>query len=239
MSNGDAPKQMFPTVGVVIPALNEAEALGHLLPRLSALGPGQIVVGDNGSSDGTAEVARAHGCTVVREPRRGYGAACWAAMQALPGDIEIVVFIDADSSDDLSRLPELVGPILRDEADLVIATRDAPSVPRDALTPAQRFGNRLAVTLIRLRWGYRYRDLGPFRAIRRGSLDQIDMQDRAFGWTVEMQVRALQERLRIRQVSVHYERRRIGRSKIAGSVRGSLRAGYWILSTIARYWKVR
>ncbi len=188
-----------------------------------------------GSTDETANVAREHGATVAHEPRRGYGAACWAAMQMLRDDIEVVLFLDADSSDDLSRLPDLIEPILADKADLVIATRDAPTVEKGALSWQQRFGNRLASSLIRWRWGYHYRDLGPFRAISRKALDRIHMRDRAYGWTVEMQIRALQEHLRIRQTSVHYKRR-IGRSKIGGSIRGSIKAGYWILTTIAKHW---
>lgn len=222
-------------VVVIIPALNEEASLRIVLPNLVALGPGQIIVGDNGSTDRTADVARSHGAEVIHESQRGYGAACWAAMQHIRPGIEIVLFVDADASDDLSRAEELVAPIARDEADLVIATRDAASVEKGALSPQQRFGNRLATWLIRLRWGYRYRDLGPFRAIRRSSLDRIAMQDRAFGWTVEMQIRALQERLRIQQVSVHYKNR-IGQSKIGGTIRGSIKAGYWILSTIGRHW---
>lgn len=222
-------------VSVIMPALNEEASLRVVLPQIAALGPSQVIIGDNGSTDQTADVARSFGAEVVFEPQRGYGAACWAAMQRIRPDIEVVLFIDADASDDLTRAAELVDPILRDEADLVIATRDAPTVEEGALSPQQRFGNWLATRLIRLRWGYRYRDLGPFRAIRKSSLDQIAMQDRAFGWTVEMQIRALQERLRIQQVSVHYKRR-IGQSKIGGTIRGSMKAGYWILSTIGRHW---
>ena len=145
-------------IGVVIPALDEELSLRELLPRLGEYQLGQIVVGDNGSSDGTAAVASEHGCTVVHESRRGYGAACWAALQALRPDIDVVLFLDADSSDDLTRLPDIVGPVLRGEADLVIATRDAATVERGAMTAQQRLGNWLAVTLIRLRWGFRYRD---------------------------------------------------------------------------------
>ncbi len=223
-------------IGVVIPALDEELSLRELLPRLGEYQLGQIVVGDNGSSDGTAAVASENGCTVVHESRRGYGAACWAALQALRPDIDVVLFLDADSSDDLTRLPDIVGPVLRGEADLVIATRDAATVEKGAMTVQQRLGNWLAVTLIRLRWGFRYRDLGPFRAIDRAALNRIEMRDRAYGWTVEMQVRAIQEGLRIRQVSVHYKRR-IGKSKIGGTLRGSIKAGYWIVYTIFRNWR--
>jgi glycosyltransferase involved in cell wall biosynthesis len=218
-----------------MPALNEEASLSVLLPRLSRYALGQTIVADNGSTDRTAEVARRHGCTVVYEPRRGYGAACWAAMQALTKDITVVLFLDADASDDLSRIPDLIEPVLHGQADLVIATRDATTVEPGALSLQQRLGNRLAVALIRRRWGYRYRDLGPFRAIRRDALDRLRMRDRAFGWTVEMQIRALQENLRIRQVTVNY-RRRLGRSRIGGSLTGSLRAGYCILSTVLRHW---
>ncbi len=218
-----------------MPALNEEASLRVVLPQIAALAPGQVIVGDNASTDDTANVARSLGAEVVHEPQRGYGAACWAAMGRIRPDIDVVLFVDADASDDLSRAHELVEPILRGEADLVIATRDAPTVEAGALSPQQRFGNWLATRLIRLRWGYSFRDLGPFRAIRRSSLDAIAMRDRAFGWTVEMQIRALQEGLRVRQVSVHY-RRRIGQSKIGGTIRGSFKAGYWILSTIGRHW---
>ena len=222
-------------VAAVMPALNEAESLRRLLPELARFGLGQIIVGDNGSTDETARVVQENGGILAHEPRRGYGAACWAAMQKLGDDIEVVLFLDADSSDDLTHLPDLVEPILRNEADLVIATRDAPTVEKGALSRQQRFGNWLATCLIHSRWGFRYRDLGPFRAIGRQALERINMRDRAFGWTVEMQIRALQEHLRIKQTSVHYKRR-IGRSKIGGTLCGSIRAGYWILTTIARHW---
>ncbi|MFQ5424644.1 MAG: glycosyltransferase family 2 protein [Phycisphaerae bacterium] len=234
----DVGRSDYRRVGVVIPALNEEASLRLLLPELVRHGLGQIVVGDNGSTDATAAVAREHGCTVAHAPRRGYGAACWEAMQALDSGVDVVLFVDADCSDDLSRIPDVVGPVLCGDADLVIATRDAPTVEAGALTLQQRWGNHLAVSLIRFHWGYRYRDLGPFRAISRAALDQIAMRDRAYGWTVEMQIRAIQEGLRIRQVSVHYKRR-VGESKIAGTVRGTIKAGYWILATILRHWMRR
>ncbi len=220
-------------VAVVIPALDEAAGLTRLLPQVQSLGVGCIVVGDNGSRDDTAQVARSFGARVVHEPRRGYGAACAAALRDVPAAHDVIVFLDADVSDDPAHLPALAAPVLADEADLVIGCRDAALRDPGAFTLPQRFGNWLATRLIRLGWGYAYRDLGPFRAIGRAALDRIQMQDRAFGWTVEMQVRALELKLRIRQISVPY-RRRVGRSKISGTLRGVVLAGYWILSTLGR-----
>ncbi len=179
---------------------------------------------------------RDQGAFVAPEPRRGYGAACWAAMQRIAPSIRVVLFLDADGSDDLSRMSDLVQPILDGRADLVIATRDADTVEKGALSTQQRAGNWLATRLIRMRWGYRYRDLGPFRAISKDALDRINMRDRAFGWTIEMQIRAIQENLRIEQISTHYLCRAVGPSKIGGSLRGSAKAAYWILRTMARHW---
>ncbi len=226
----------FPHVAAVMPALNEAESLRRLMPRLTPFGLGQIIVGDNGSTDETARVVLDHGGLVAPEAQRGYGAACWAAMQRIAPDIRVVLFLDADGCDDLSRLPDLVQPILEDKADLVIATRDAPTVEKGALSPQQYFGTWLATRLMRMRWGYRYRDLGPFRAISKDALDRIGMRDRAFGWTIEMQIRAIQENLRIEQISTHYLRRATGSAKIGGSIRGSAVAAYWIIRTMARHW---
>ncbi len=234
-----------PRVAVLIPALNEAKALALSLPALREVldsvrdsAEFQIIVADNGSSDDTAAVAIAAGATVVRETRRGYGAACAAGIAHLasPGELapHVLVFLDADGSDDPASLPDLIEPILADKADLVIGCRDRWLREAGSLTPPQAFGTWLAVTLIRWIWGFRYRDLGPFRAIRFSSLVAIDMRDRAYGWTVEMQVRALQLRLRIDQRSVPYRRRKLGRSKISGTIRGVFLAAYWILTTIAR-----
>lgn len=220
-------------VAVVIPALNEAAALTVLLPIVRSLGVGRIIIGDNGSTDETARVAADAGAVVIAEPRRGYGAACAAALTALPDDCRVVVFLDADMADDPALLPALAEPILRDQADLVIGCRDAAGQEAGAMTLPQRFGNWLATRLMWLRWGFRYRDLGPFRAIDRDALDRMGMRDRAYGWTVEMQARALQMGLRITQISVPY-RRRIGRSKISGSIRGVVLAGWYILTTLGR-----
>ncbi len=225
-------------VGVVIPALNEADNLRTLLPTLNSLNPGQIVVGDNGSTDGSGDVARELGATVADAPVRGYGAACWCAMEKLNDHIDVVVFVDADQADDVTLLPSLVRPILQDEADLVIGTRVGAMCESGAMSLPQRFGDRLATWLIRVGWGFRFGDLGPFRAIRRSSLHAIGMRDRAFGWTIEMQIRAVELELRIWQLPVPYRRRR-GKSKISGTVRGVVLAGYWILTTWARLWWTR
>lgn len=227
-----------PGVGIVIPALNEAENLRTLIPQLQTLAPCQIVIGDNGSTDRTAEVARSCGADVATEPKRGYGAACWAAMQQLRPDVHIVAFMDADLADDPAYLPGLVEPIHRNEADLVIGWRDPHLREPGSMTAPQRFGNQFAARLIRWGWGYPYRGLGPFRAIRRSGLDRLAMRDRAYGWTVEMQVRAVEDGLVIRQMNVPY-RRRGGVSKISGTVRGVALAGYWIIRTSGVLWWTR
>jgi glycosyltransferase involved in cell wall biosynthesis len=220
-------------VSIIIPALNEEKSLGELLPILNDLHVSQIIVADNGSTDSSREVAAGCGCTVVTETRRGYGAACAAGIEALDSDCKIVVFLDADLADDPAYLSRLVAPIAEDRADLVIGSRDAHLREPGCMTVPQRFGNWLATRLISLGWGFRYRDLGPFRAIGRDCLERMRMRDRAYGWTVEMQVRALQMGLRIEQVAVPY-RRRVGVSKISGTVRGVCLAGYYILTTIVR-----
>lgn len=218
----------------MIPALDEEDALGPMLAAVDRLLVGQVVVGDNGSRDRTAEVARHGGAEVVHVAERGYGAACAGALSVLRDDVRIVVFMDADGSDDPSEIPALLEPILAGRADLVIGSRTLGTVEAGALTPQQRFGNWLAVKLIRLIYGHRYTDLGPFRAITRELLDRIAMQDRRYGWTVEMQVRALQLGARVTEVPVRY-RKRVGKSKISGTVTGVIKAGWWILYTIARY----
>ncbi len=222
---------------MIIPALNEALNISGVLDLLNTFGLRQIIVADNGSTDGTADAARVGGATVVAEPRRGYGAACYTGMQQLDDDIEVVVFLDADLSDDPTLLLELVGPILDGHFDLMVGARVASLRERGSMTLAQRFGNGLAVTLIRWGWGFSYTDLGPFRAIRRQSLDAINMQDRAFGWTIEMQIRAIELGIRIGEMPVPYRCRADHTpSKISGTIRGSLKAGYWILSTCGKLW---
>lgn len=222
---------MASTVALIIPALDEESAIGPLLDGVDRTLVRDVIVGDNGSRDNTAEVARARGATVVHVAERGYGAACAGALERLPADTEIVLFMDADGSDDPSEIALLLAPIEENRADFVIGSRALGVVERGALTPQQRFGNWLATRLIARIHGHRYTDLGPFRAIRRDLLDRIAMRDRRYGWTVEMQVRALQLGARVAEVPVRY-RRRVGKSKISGTVSGVMKAGWWILYTI-------
>jgi glycosyltransferase involved in cell wall biosynthesis len=221
-------------VDAVLPALNEEASIGAVLSAIPRPPVRRVVVADNGSTDRTADVARAHGAVVVAEPRRGYGSACLRGLAALrPDPPHAVLFLDADWSDDPSEAPRLLEPIAAGRADLVIGSRVLGGAERGALTAAQRFGNWLATRLLRLLYGARYTDLGPFRAIRWDALEALRMRDPDFGWTVEMQGKAARLKLRCEEVPVRY-RRRIGTSKISGTVGGTVRAGVKILGTIAR-----
>jgi glycosyltransferase involved in cell wall biosynthesis len=221
-----------PRVAIVIPALNEERSLPLVLAGLPREGIYEIVVADNGSTDGTAQVARAGGARVVHEPRRGYGSACLAGIAALE-DPGIVVFLDADHSDDPADLPRVLAPLLEGRADLVIGSRVLGEREKGALLPQAIFGNWLATRLIQWFWGQHFTDLGPFRAIRADALRRLEMEDRDFGWTVEMQIKAARRGLRCVEVPVRY-RRRVGRSKITGTIRGTLLAAHKILFTIFR-----
>lgn len=226
-------------VAIVIPALDEEQALPGVLATLPRAGEGwelgAIVVADNGSRDRTAEVARAAGATVVREPRRGYGAACLAALASLASaPPDVVVFVDADGSDDPADLAPLLAPIVAGRAGLVIGSRVAGGAEPGALTPAQRFGNALAVALLAALYGARASDLGPFRAIRWDALARLGMRDRDYGWTVEMQARAARAGLVTVEVPTRWRRRRGGRSKVSGTLRGVIGAGWKILTTLLR-----
>ena len=220
-----------PRVSIVIPALDEEAAIGGVVASVRER-VARVIVADNGSTDATAEVARAAGAEVVRVPRAGYGRACLAGIERA-GDSDIVVFMDGDASDDPDDLEALLAPILSGEAVFTVGSRLREDAERGALTLPQRFGNRLACTLMRVIWGSRFTGLGPFRAIRREALEDLRMRAPTYGWTVEMQVRALKAGLTYREVPVRY-RRRIGTSKISGTVRGMMLAGWYILSTIAR-----
>ncbi len=224
---------MAQKISVIIPAFNEEASIGLVLDALPRVLVHEVLVVNNGSTDRTAEVAARHGARVIDEPRRGYGQACLTGIAHLDQP-DIVVFLDGDYSDFPEELTELVEPIIKDKADLVLGTRMVLPESRKALLPQARYGNSLAVFLIRLFFKHRFTDLGPFRAIRYESLLSLGMRDRNFGWTVEMQIKAVREKLRILEIPVHY-RERVGVSKITGTVSGTLKAGTKILYTIFRY----
>ncbi|MEM1250160.1 MAG: glycosyltransferase family 2 protein [Acidobacteriota bacterium] len=223
------------TVDVVIPAYNEERSLPRVLAALPAR-VRRVVVADNNSTDATARVAREGGAEVVPAPRQGYGSACLAGLDHLrrTGPPDLVVFVDADYSDHPEELPRLIEPLETGAADLVIGSRVLGQREKGALLPQARAGNLLAVWMIRVLYGHRYTDLGPFRAIRWPALELLAMQDPDFGWTAEMQVKALRSGLRVVDVPVSY-RKRVGQSKITGTVRGTVLAGYKIITTILRY----
>lgn len=225
-------------VAVVIPALNEEASLPLVLREIPRPPVGAVVVVDNGSTDRTAEVAAAAGVRVVGEPCRGYGAACLRGLAELAADPagppDVVVFLDADYSDHPDELPLLLEPIRSGEADMVIGSRLTGRRERGAMPPQSIWGNRLACFLMKILFRANHTDLGPFRAIRWDALQRLGMCDRNYGWTVEMQIKAARIGLRVCEVPVSY-RRRIGVSKISGTVLGSIKAGYKILYLIARH----
>ncbi len=227
-------------VDAVIPALDEEQALPGVLDELKRTSVRRVVVVDNGSRDATVEVARARGAVVVHEPRRGYGAACLrgiAECRAAQPAPEVVVFLDGDGADDPAELDHLLAPIARGAADLVLGSRTLPGarIEKGALTPQARAGNLVATLMIRALYGVQHTDLGPYRAIRLESLERLEMVDLDFGWTAEMQVKAIRRGLKVVEVPASWRRRRGGRSKISGTVAGVVGAGYKILTTIARH----
>lgn len=220
------------TAALIIPARNEELSLPTVLRSVPA-GVSRVIVVDNGSTDNSAEVARANGAEVVSETRPGYGIACLAGIEALKENPpDLVVFADADGSDGVENIGILLEPLLTGEAEMVLARR----VPKDrkALSTQQRFGNWLATRLIRLIWGYDYQDLGPMRAISWQALLCLNMRDRDFGWTVEMQIRAVKHKLRVVEKPLPYHIRIAGKSKISRTVSGVFRAGSKILWVIGR-----
>ena len=224
------------SVCVVLPALDEEAALPGVLNRIPSWVDDTIVV-DNGSVDGTSRVASASGARVVREPVHGYGRACMAGIRAGRG-FDILVFLDADGSDHPEQMDRLVDPIVAEGADLVVGSRTRGHLERGAMSFPQRMGNLLAPLFIRLLWGQRFSDLGPFRAIDAASLQLLQMEAPAYGWTVQMQIRAARLGLRCAEVPVDYSRRRGGRSKISGTVCGVLGASAEILSCVAAEWRL-
>jgi hypothetical protein len=220
-----------PHILVIIPAFNEAESIQKVIREIPEE-VSEVVVVDNGSTDETAACAKRVGATLLHEPKRGYGAACLKGIDyAKTKQPDIVVFLDGDYSDFPGDMTDLLKPILTQNVDLVIGSRLLGKAEKGALLPQARFGNWLATRLINLFWNYRFTDLGPFRAVKFERLLAMQMQDQTFGWTVEMQVKAAKMKMRCAEVPVRY-RKRIGVSKITGTVSGTLKAGYKILFTI-------
>lgn len=218
---------------VIIPALNEEAAIGRVVSAVPRDLVGEILVVDNGSTDRTAQAAQAAGARVVHEPVPGYGAACLAGVKAAR-NAEVVVFLDGDGGDDPSEIPAVLRPILDGRAELVIGSRLPRLSEPGALTAHQRLGNRLVTSMVRLLYGLRLSDIGPFRAIRAEVLGDLRMEHKTYGWPVEMIVKATKKGYRVVGVPVSC-RKRIGRSKVSGTVTGSLLAGYHLLSTTVRY----
>ena len=228
---GLTPDEPAPKIAVIIPALDEEEAIGHVLEEIPDVVTA-VTVADNGSTDRTAEVARAAGARVVTETRRGYGRACLAGLGA-ETDADVIVFLDADRSDYPEEIHLLLAPILAGNADFALGYRCGVGRPLSA-----RLGTAFCVSLINLIWRTQYRDLGPFRAITRSALERLRMADQTWGWTIEMQVKAAEAGLRTQEVPVR-QRPRIGHSKISGTVLGTLRAGFRMIVTIWSLWRTR
>lgn len=227
-----------PVIVVIIPAFNEENSVGRVVREIPAGLVAEVIVVNNNSNDQTAVEAARAGATVIDEPVPGYGRACLAGIayartrQPKP---DIAVFLDADYSDFPAEMTGLVEPILEQDIDMVIGSRALGNRESGSMTPQQVFGNWLATNLLRLMYGVRYSDLGPFRAIRFDTLLALEMQDKTYGWTVEMQLKAAKLGFRTTEIPVSY-RKRIGFSKISGTVKGTVLAGYKIITTIFRYW---
>jgi glycosyltransferase involved in cell wall biosynthesis len=226
---------MQPRVFAVIPALNEEAAIGRVVESLPRDLLTQIIVVDNGSTDDTATVAWKAGAVVITEPEQGYGAACAAGVTlARRLDAAVIVLLDGDASDVPSDLAAILAPVLAGDADIVMGSRARGNIEPGALTPQQRFGNWLAARILR-RYGLAITDLGPFRAIRADALATLDMRERTYGWSTEMLVKAARAGLRMQEVPVSYRKRVGGKSKVGGTVRGSIKAAIVILQTAYRY----
>lgn len=222
-------------VFVVIPALNEGETIGRIaretLPHVT-----QLIVVDNGSTDNTAAAAREAGANVINEPRRGYGYACAAgSAAALEAGADVIVYMDGDGSSLPSELDKLLEPLRNHSADLVLGSRTLGHIAAGAMPPHQRFGNWLSANLMNRLYHVQTTDLGPFRAIRADLLAELDMQEMTFGWPTEMMVKTALRNRRIVEVPVSWHKRQAGKSKVSGTIRGSILAAYYIIGTIVRY----
>jgi len=223
-------------IAIIIPALNEEDALRQLLAEIPQNFAQWIIVVDNGSTDNTADVARSAGAIVASEPTRGYGRACLKGLHtAADQGAEILIFMDGDGSDDPADLPMMLTPVMEGQADFVIGSRVDKRSERGAIPPQARLGNWLVSRMIRMLYGVHIHDIGSFRVIRRSSLATLQMREMTFGWPVEMLVKAARAKYHIVELPIHYRRRSHGRSKVAGTVVGSIKAAYYMLSTTLRY----
>lgn len=226
-----------PKIVVIIPAVNEGASIGKVVTAIPRPLVDTIIVGNNGSKDKTAEVAEKTGAVVVNEPRPGYGWACLKGMEyaaQMEDKPDIIVFIDGDFSDYPEEMPDVVVPIIENDIDLVIGSRALGAKEKGSMTFPQRFGNWLATRLMRIFYRVRYTDLGPFRAIKYDALMKLGMSDKTYGWTIEMQLRAAKHKLTYTEVPVNYKKR-IGKSKVSGTIKGTILAGYKIIFAIFKY----
>ena len=229
----------MPRINVIIPAYNEERSIAKVLHAIPSGFVEDVIVVNNNSKDNTAAVAAAAGATVLEEPTPGYGNAClkgiaYAAAKPADARPDIIVFLDGDFSDYPEEMPQLVKPIVEGQAEMVIGSRALGKRAAGAMLPQQIFGNWLATTLLRWFYKARFTDLGPFRAIKLDTLLALSMRDRTYGWTVEMQAKAARQKIRYTEVPVTY-RKRIGTSKVSGTVKGTVMAGYKIILTIFKY----
>ncbi len=220
-------------ISIIIPALNEAESIGHVIAEMPWNLIAECIVVDNGSIDATAEIARSAGARVIQSPR-GYGAACLAGSNAAIAGSDILVYMDGDGSDIIANLEQLTGPIVRNEADFVLGSRILGEREPGSMLPSQVFAGHLVGTLLRVFQGVRYTDMGPFRAIRRSSLEAMRMSELTYGWNLEMQIKAAQQGLRIREITVGYRCRIGGVSKVSGDWKASIKAATRILEVLFR-----
>jgi glycosyltransferase involved in cell wall biosynthesis len=225
----------YPSVIVIIPAFNEAKSIDKVIAEIPKDLVTEVVVVNNNSSDETSKVAKNAGATVIDEPQQGYGFACLKGIEyAKTKHPSIIVFLDADYSDYPEEMKDLVKPIIEQDFDMVIGSRALGNRQSGSMTPQQVFGNWLATRLLKLIYGVKYSDLGPFRAIKMKKLLALNMQDTTYGWTVEMQLKAAKMKMKSCEIPVNY-RKRVGKSKISGTVKGTILAGYKIITTIFKY----
>ena len=224
-----------PIISVIIPAYNEEQSIGKVVDDISRNIVDHVIVVNNNSTDSTVEVAKKAGAIVLDEPRKGYGWACLKGIEHSKSlSTEIVVFLDGDYSDYPEEIPDVLAPIFETDMDMVIGSRVLGKREKGSLTPQQVFGNWLATKLIRLFYGAKFTDLGPFRAIKSSSLEKLKMADKTYGWTIEMQIKAAKHKMNFCEVPVNYKKR-IGVSKVSGTIKGTVLAGIKIIFAVFKY----